>query len=285
MMIIGVFLANRIAFQLYQRERQLYQTLDKLNSAEYKKQKYIMGVVHEIKSPVAAVQSLLDLVIKGFVGEVPEKANFKLKRAYARAEEAIELINRILQITQIRLLNGVDSEEIDLTGVIETIIGKTEDLRKGKNLKLNFNKDETNKRAIKGDKSLIELAFSNIIGNSIKYTPSGGKIEVDIKYLEDYVVVKISDDGIGIPENEIDKIFEKNYRASNTIESDYEGSGMGLSLVKEIIEQHKGGVSVKSPSEIGRANRPGVEFTLKLPYDENYLYLRQPERKTIIGGV
>lgn len=117
-----MLIANWIAKQLYKREQQLYKTIDDLNAAEIQKQKYIVGIIHEIKAPIAAIQSYLDLVLQKFVGPLNEKVEEKLERAKIRTDEAIRLTNNILKISRMKLQDEIIKEEIDIKQVVDSLV-------------------------------------------------------------------------------------------------------------------------------------------------------------------
>lgn len=265
MMVVSVFLANSISSALYRREQDLKITLDKLNNAEKIKQKYIIGVVHEIKSPIAVVQSFLDLVLQKYAGPISENVEDKLQKARHRSDEAIQIINDVLYISRLKLLDReIDKSEVNVPEVINNIISKRSIQAKAKNISLVLEDKREKKKNILGDKSLLDLAFSNLIGNSIKYTKEGGKIEVLISESGENLSVEISDNGIGIPDADKSKIFSEFYRASNVKHKIHEGTGTGLSVVKQIIEQHGGFISFQSPSRLADNKGQGTSFNVKL---------------------
>ncbi|MDP3581919.1 MAG: ATP-binding protein, partial [Ignavibacteria bacterium] len=108
--------------------------------------------------------------------------------------------------------------------------------------------------------------FSNLISNAIKYSHSEGEIFVIIREESDTIEIEISDNGIGIPHKEQRTVFEHFYRATNVNKASVEGSGMGLSITKEIVTKHLGTIEVISPSKIGNANSPGTTVIIRLPY-------------------
>lgn len=264
--IISVFLANKIASQLYHIEQQLVELLDKLKAAEEEKQKYIIGIVHEIKTPLTAVHSYLDIVLDKILGPVNSKIEERLIRARFRSGEAIQMINDVLKISKLRLLDEVTKEDIDLSDIMVPIIKKQAVNLRAKHIMLNFFDVRTLKKKIKGDKFLLEIAFSNLINNAVKYVGNNGMIELDILDTDAYVEIEVSDNGIGIPPNDIGKIFRDFFRASNIKDKSYEGTGLGLSVVKQIIERHNGSISVVSPSKLCTENKPGATFKIRLNY-------------------
>jgi signal transduction histidine kinase len=267
-MIMSVILANKIAKQLYKMEQDLIESVNLINAAEAEKQKHIMSVVHEIKTPIAALHSYLDLILQKFLGPLDEKVEEKLIRARIRSDEAIQLINNVLQISKLRLVDEVVKEPVDVRQLVCFIISQQKINLETKKIKFTL-KDEIKKEGlVKGDKLLLEIAFSNLIGNAIKYVGNNGMIEIKMFKEENRIVVKISDNGIGIPPNEIERVFNDFFRASN-IKQKYEGSGLGLTFVKQILEHHGGNIEAKSPSELGTPENPGCCFTVYLPHPES----------------
>ncbi|MFH1196878.1 MAG: HAMP domain-containing sensor histidine kinase [bacterium] len=266
-MIISVLLANQIASTLYKRERQLKESLEQLSEAEIAKQKYIIGVVHEIKTPIAAVQSVLDIVINKFLGPISEPVEEKLLRARKRSVEAINLINNILRFSKLKLLNTTSNEEIYISEVVLNILEQQSEIIKSKNLNIDFNDSKDLKKPVKGDRVLLELALSNVIGNSIKYTDDNGSVEIIIRDSHEDIILEVCDNGIGIPQHDLDNIFQQFYRASNIKGKEYNGSGLGLSLVHEIIQRLHGSIKVQSPSKLTSEGRPGTCFYISLPYE------------------
>lgn len=263
--IISVLLANKIANQLYRIEQDLVESINKINKLERDKEKYIISVIHEIKSPLTAVQSYLDVILDKIVGPLNDKVEDKLKRAKTRSIEAFELINSILKISKLRLLNEVIKEEIMIEDIIKNVLNKLNPTIKKKNLEIKFYDERKVKRSIKADVFLMDIAISNVIGNAVKYVADHGQVEVRLIDFENQLEISVCDNGIGIPQNEFEKVFEDFYRGSNVKASEYEGAGLGLSAVKQIIEKHSGKIAVKSPSGIGTDENPGTCFTIILP--------------------
>lgn len=266
MLIVSVYLANNIARRLYQREKQLVETFEKLKETEKAKQKYIIGVVHEVKSPISSVRSILDLVNNEYLGPVSEEAERKINRAKKRTDDAIQLINSVVRLSKLKLLDMTTAEEVSPRELLKNIIGKNSEEIKRRKIHLHFEDYRKDKKNLYGDKILLELALSNIFVNAMKYGQEGGKIEAIINDKNSNLVIDITDDGIGIPEKEINKIFNQFFRASNIVKDKQEGSGMGLSVVKEVIERHRGKIDVQSPSRLGDEKNPGTTVLIELPY-------------------
>lgn len=265
MIIVSVYLANGIARQLYKMEQDLIESLDRLSTAEIEKQKYIVSIVHEIKTPLTAVHSYLNLILKKFLGPLDEKVEEKLIRANLRSEEAINLINNVIKISRFKLFDQFSKEEIKIEDVMLELSEKHLAAAEAKKIKLTFNDKRASNSNIIGDRFLFTLAISNLIGNAIKYVNKNGLIEVNVENENSNLKISVCDNGIGIPENEKEKIFKEFFRSSNVSKEEHEGTGIGLSIVKEIIEKHGGSISVESPSRLQEMGKPGTCFSVVLP--------------------
>ncbi|NMB81634.1 MAG: HAMP domain-containing histidine kinase [Ignavibacteria bacterium] len=267
MLFVSVYIANKISHQLYRREQQLRSTIEKLNEAEIKKQKYIMGIVHEVKTPVTATHSILDLIIKKYIGPITSEVEIKLHRAIQRTEETLNLLNDILRISRLKILDLKTAEDVDIHQIFESLIDKQLELIRTKSITLDFNDRRQENKKIKSDLVLLELAISNLISNAIKYVDQNGVIEIIIDDKDGMLYIEFSDNGIGIPKESLPKIFTQFYRANNVDKVKHSGTGMGLAIVKEIIERFGGKITVNSPSRIGNEQYPGTTFEIFLPYN------------------
>ncbi len=261
-----VLIANKMANQLYIREQQLIESIDKINAAEKEKQKYISGIVHEIKTPLAAVHSYLDLVLQKFLGPLDEVVEEKLTRARRRSDEAIELINNVLKISKLRIEDSFIKEEVDIASILARAIKSAKVNAEAKGVKLSLINHRKEKHTIEGDPLLIQIALSNIISNAIKYNNMDGIVEIEVNEDKDNLIIKVCDNGVGIPEEETQKIFNDFYRASNIKHGGVEGSGLGLSVVKQIVERHNGTINVQSPSHLSTNKYPGTCVKITLPF-------------------
>ena len=138
MIFMVVLIANRMANQLYIREQQLLESIDKINAAEKEKQKYISGIVHEIKTPLAAVHSYLDIILQKFLGPLDEVVEEKLIRARKRSDEAIELINNVLKVSKLRIEDSLIKEEVDIASILARAIKSAKVNAEAKGVKLSL---------------------------------------------------------------------------------------------------------------------------------------------------
>ena len=266
MIFVSVYLANGLARQLYKREKDLVESIKKINAAEKEKQTYIMGIVHEIKTPIVAVASYIDIILQKFLGPIDETIEEKLIRAKNRTDEGIQMINDVLNVSKLTLYDQYDEEEFDINEIVSGVIKRRTASAEAHLMKLNLLDNREKKVKIKGDRFLLDIAISNLIGNSIKYGVDGGNVEITINSDSKNIYIEVCDDGVGIPQNELPKIFKEFYRAVNVRKIISEGSGLGLSVVKRIIERHGGTIKAESPSRMATKDHPGTCFTIELPF-------------------
>lgn len=264
---ISVYLANGMARQLYKREKDLVDSMKKINAAEKEKQKYIMGIVHEIKTPIVAVASYIDIILQKVLGPVDETIEEKLIRSKHRTDEAVQMINDVLNVSKLTLYDEYDEEDLDIHEIISGVMKRRKASADAHLIKLHLFDKREQKENFKGDKFLLDIAISNLVGNSIKYGVDGGNIEVTIKSDSKNLYIEVCDDGIGIPEDELPKIFKEFYRARNVKKIVSEGSGLGLSVVKRIVERHGGTIKAQSPSRMANRDHPGTCFKIELPFE------------------
>jgi signal transduction histidine kinase len=267
MIFVSVYLANGMARQLYKQEKDLVDAMKKINAAEKEKQKYIMGIVHEIKTPIVAVASYIDIILQKFLGPIDETVEEKLVRAKHRTDEGIQMINDVLNVSKLTLYDQYDEEEIDIYEITSGVMKRRQPSADAHLMKLDLFDKREKKDKIKGDKFLLDIAISNLLGNSIKYGVDGGNVEVTIDSDSKKLIIEVCDNGVGIPLSELPKIFKDFYRANNVKKIVSEGSGLGLSVVKRIVERHGGTIKAASPSRMATRDNPGTCFTIEIPYE------------------
>ena len=263
---MSVYFSNGVARQLYKLEQDLYESFEKLKEAEKEKQKYVMGVVHEIKAPLTAVSSLLDIILKKMLGPLEPSVEERIQRAFIRTTDAVSLINNVLRVSKLRLLDEIVTEEFEVKDIIIKVLDNFKVSFEKKNIKYNLIDNRILEKNVLGDGFLFEMVISNLISNAIKYTDPDGNVLIEMNGDEKSVEIIISDNGIGIPKDDLLKMFGDFYRASNVKKGSTEGTGLGLSIVKQIVEKHKGTIDIDSPSKLQKEGRPGTVVNLKLVF-------------------
>jgi signal transduction histidine kinase len=222
------------------------------------KSDFVNMVAHELRSPIVAIRQQNSVLLEGLAGPLQEKQEEFLERGIMKIDQLLEMINDLLDIAKIEAGKHIQHQvPTDASKIIRDIMVFLEPRAQAQQIKLVHELDDL--RTIRADPKRIEEIFSNLITNAINYSPEGGTVTVSARCLNDNVEIKVSDTGVGIPETEIPKIFDKFYRVKDPKTRKVMGTGLGLSIVKGIIEAHNGTVDVEStPGE-------GTTFKILLP--------------------
>ena len=272
---LSVYMGTTIARQLRRREREiallsrdlaekagnLEAAYRKVRHTERAKSQYMRKVSHELRGPLGTIKTALRVVLEGLVGEVPERSRDLISRAERRAGELAELTKDLLILSRAR--EGRVATEMVPVKLDELITAVLEELgaaaaRAG--VELSF-KTAAGLGELQGDPAGLQQLLGNLVSNGIRYTPRGGTVEVRVRRTAHFLRLEVADTGMGIPEEDIPRLFEDFFRSPSARERVPEGTGLGLSIVKAVAEQHGGSVSVESG--VGRGTRFIVELPLK----------------------
>ncbi len=223
------------------------------------KSDFINIASHQLRTPLSAIKWVLRMILDGDVGSLDPSQRKLLDKAYDTNEKMIFLVNDLLNVSRIEDDRfGYVFKEGDIVSAITDVIRELRILAEKGSVDLIFEKPNDISPFV-FDYSKIQLAFHNLVGNAIKYTKEGGTVRILLLKENDFVVIKIQDTGVGIPEKQIDQMFTKFFRAENVIRLQVGGSGLGLFIVKNIVARHGGSIAVKS------VENEGTTFTLKVP--------------------
>ena len=228
---------------------------------------WLRRTCHELRLHVAAIRSTLKVALGGFAGEVSGELRQILERGAARTGELLELIDDLLILSWSRedKING--QEEIVVMGdVLEKVVARNQAEATEKKMTIEM-QVPPNFPVLHVNEKCMEHLFGNLVANAIKYSPQGTRVLVEAQKKIDGICVKISDQGIGIPPADINRIFDEFFRAKNAREFAREGTGLGLSIVRSIVAGCKGTIRVES--EVGK----GTTFQVTIPAP-------QPTKKT-----
>jgi len=254
---IATFFTSSVAEGLRLKKDELNEAAVKLLEKDRLKDEYVKIVSHDLKSPLASIQSLLEVILGGFVKADDAKTKEILQRVYKKTEFLHHYTKDLLDLSRIRAARNLNLQTLNIKNIIYTAaeLVKPKMGEKEIEFKVAVAKDVSE---IEADKELIIHVFANILANAFKYTSSGGNVMVNVSQRDDFVNVEIKDSGVGIPAEDMPHIFEEFFRACNVAKTT-QGTGLGLSLAKYIIERHGGTISIES--ELGK----GATFRFTLP--------------------
>jgi two-component system phosphate regulon sensor histidine kinase PhoR len=230
-----------------------FKELDQLKSD------FVNLVSHELRSPLSSIIMQHKVLLDGLAGELTDKQREMLHRAHDKMGGLLALINDLLDLAKIESghrhleQTPLNLGEV-LTEVVELIRAKAEE----QNIALELSVPSELPQVL-ADRRGLEEVFTNLLTNAVKYSPDGGRVRIFAVSHVDYVEAMVSDEGIGIEEDEIPKIFDKFYRVKHAKTRQVIGTGLGLAIVKNIIEAHRGSIGVES--QVGR----GTTFKVLLP--------------------
>ncbi|MBV6477867.1 MAG: Sensor histidine kinase RcsC [Ignavibacteria bacterium] len=265
MILLSVMFVNYLTSALYRREQELIEAIQKIESAESEKQKYIMAVVHEVKSPLSVIVSYLNLLLSGIYEGINDNVKEILVKMKKRSDDAIVLTNDILNVSRIRQLKELKKENIDPLQITGNIIENLKDKGINENITFTIKSNLPEGTRLIADKHFFELLISNVISNAVKFNQKNGKVEVMIFSEDGNICIQVSDSGIGIPQDELSKISDEFYRSREAKSRGIEGTGLGMHTVRQIAEKHGGSLKVMSPSGIGNKDFPGTTVEIRLP--------------------
>jgi len=232
------------------------------------KTEFVSVASHQLKTPIAEIKWQLELLLSKFSDGMNPKQKEILFEVMHSSDKMTRLINDLLDVA--RIDQGklpLSREYFDLCQIMSESIKEHQPMADIAGVKITTF-CPVKKQELIGDKRRVLVVLDNLLSNAIKYTEEKGKVEIFIESQENSVQVCFRDNGVGIPKNEQDKIFEKFYRADNSIKNKTDGTGLGLYIAKNIIEQSGGKLWFQSIEEVGS------EFYFTLPLEKKNVILR-----------
>lgn len=267
----GEYLSLRVRFALVRRESGfisglvavLHDTTEQ-DKEERERRLFVSNVSHELRTPLTSVKSYLEALDEGALSE-PVAPDF-VKVSLNETNRMMRMVTDLLSLS--RIDNETSHLEVELTNFtafITFILNRFDKIK---------NQDETKKYEIIRDYPITPIwveidtdkltqVIDNIMNNAIKYSPDGGTITVSIKTTDEQLILSIADEGLGIPKQDLPKIFDRFYRVDKARSRAQGGTGLGLAIAKEIIKQHQGFIWAKSEYGVGST------FTIVLPYESD----------------
>lgn len=228
---------------------------ERLNTSEQKRHQFVSDASHELKTPLASIKLLSDSILQNdmdletvreFVADIGNEA-----------ERLNRMSQKLLSLTKIESQADGEYEIVHIAPTIEKVMRMLTAIAKESQITIQTNFSQDSPILIVED-DLYQIIF-NLMENGIKYNTPGGKLTVDLYRIEDDAVVEFTDTGVGIPEDALTHIFERFYRVDKARSRKSGGSGLGLSIVRNLVERNRGEIHVES--SVGK----GTIFTLRFP--------------------
>jgi PAS domain S-box-containing protein len=252
--------------QLAEANAELEMTNRELERANRLKSEFLASMSHELRTPLHTIIGFSELLAEELEGSLNEKQQRFVQHIHTDSLHLLELINDVLDISKIEADRlELRPEAFDLRALVAESLASVRSLADAKSHKLETALNVPT--ALEADRLRIKQVLVNLLSNAIKFTPEGGRIRLEARVQGPFVVISVSDTGVGIPPEEHESIFDKFHQVGATTKGVREGTGLGLAITKRLVEQHGGSIWVKSkPKE-------GSTFLFTLP-------IESAERKT-----
>lgn len=230
------------------------------NTKKFKvnRNEFLGNVAHELRTPICAIQLSLETLINGAVKDNNVNVDF-LKRALSHTKRLSELSNDLINISKLEAGMKLSKRYVKINDLVNEVIHSLHFISSNQKINIKTNFAVKDSVQVFCDSNAIKQVIMNLIDNAIKYTDEDGEVLISTESADKKVFVSVKDSGVGIPREDIARIFERFYRVEKTRSRDMGGSGLGLSIVKHIIELHNSKITVES--KVGE----GTEFRFGLP--------------------
>jgi signal transduction histidine kinase len=267
--VIGNYLYNQLQFrefvlrfELSQNRRTLEEANQKLIELDRVKSQFFANVSHELRTPLTLLLTPLQSLIQEHKSELGSPTRDLLLIMQSNGMRLLKLINDLLDL--VRLESGkmeVNSEPVDIDRLVHGVANAVKNTAQDRAIEIKVVIDQSVGTTV-GDSDKLERILLNLLFNAIKFTPAGGSVQIAVTRRERELLLEISDTGAGISQEQLPFIFDRFWQADTSARRKNQGLGIGLALVRELVEIQGGQVSVAS--ELGK----GTQFTIRLPYNE-----------------
>ena len=225
------------------------------------KSEFVSTVSHDLRSPLTLMRGYATML--EMAGDLNEQQKSYIKMIVQGVDNMAKLVNNLLDLGRIDFGVGLQVGSIPVLDIIERVTGNLQMMARNKEIALSVEIPRDMPHAVEADQALLHQAVYNLVENAIKYTPNGGEVTLNLLTAPDTLTFAIKDSGIGIPNEDMKRLFEKFYRGTNREALAQRGTGLGLAIVKSIAERHGGKVWVES--ELGK----GSTFFLQVPLTQS----------------
>lgn len=223
------------------------------------KSEFVAVASHQLRTPLSAIKWEIELLLTKLRDGLNEKQIGKMENIAQLSQRMTRLVNDLLDVARIdqnKLI--LRKQNFDFAKLTRDMLAEITPIYSARHISVSLDIDKNLPEAL-GDMEKIKLALDNIIGNAFKYTTSGGKVDIKLFRRSNEIICEVKDNGVGIPEEQVGRVFEKFFRSDNAIKYQTEGTGLGLYISKNIIEQLEGRIWFQSIENVGS------KFSFSLP--------------------
>ncbi len=249
---VAITVENARLFQIeQQRVRELAKALERQKELDRLKSEFIQNVSHELRTPLALIRGYAEMLNRGALGELNPEQKESVDVISRRANSLSELVENLTTILEAEN-RPLELTPVDLAEISRQVLADFQRLADQRQIKLQSD-IPTEATTVMGDVSHLRRVLDNLLSNALKFTPAGGTVSLRLRQKSRGLNLEVSDTGIGIPPEKLPRIFERFYQVDGTVRRRYGGTGIGLAVVKEIVENHGGQVGVTSQPDRGSA--------------------------------
>ena len=257
------YLASALSAMLRQRETELAEANIRLEQAQREKTRHMLRTTHELKAPFTAIMANTQLLLQGYCGELPDRAEEVVQRISDRSERLAAEIQEMLQLANLSSESSEPPEHtpLDLDEVVRNAIENVRNIAEERDIAI---ETDLQSARVSGAEERLGMLFHNLISNAVFYSDTGGTVHVQTKDEgSSGATALVSDHGIGIPEDKLPSIFHEYYRTNEAVQHHKESTGLGLAIVKQVAEEHGATIRVRSTPDVG------TTFTVQFPHVNN----------------
>lgn len=270
-LLIAVIYTRILAYQVHyeknlrqETQHQLKLTEKKMHDFEELEKEFVSLTAHQLFTPLSVIRGFLSMMLQGDTGQLSPKQKQYVDESYHYTKRMVHLVKELLNISRIESGHYIlQPKPLDITDLIEDTIKELDPAAKARNITLKFDTPSHDLPSAIADKEKTPEIFLNIIHNAVKYSPEGSEVNIILQAIhrdnKPYLKIDIQDHGLGIPQDEQQYIFRRFFRATNILSHDNQGTGLGLFIAKQLVEQQNGHIEFTSKEG------DGTTFTITLP--------------------
>jgi signal transduction histidine kinase len=251
----------RLHDEIRQHVQNLQMAYDEVRKLDELKSAFIRNVSHELRTPLALIEGYTELLLDDQMGELEPEQQKALSLVADKAAHLNRLVNDIISLQTIGTM-GFDMELLSASALAERSVEAVRPKAEKAAIQLRLDCKAAEERLqVEGDARRLDQALGHLLDNAVKFSPNGGLVSLSLEREAEMVVIQVKDEGIGLPPDQLERVFDRFYQVDGSATRYFGGAGLGLALVKEVVEAHGGAVWAESTGIAGR----GCTFTLCLP--------------------